>query len=132
MVLQQVRINGFTESGTSGVTALSFDSQTRDSYVSQLGWRLSADVGKWHPFAEAKWNHEWANKDNTVTASLTSVAAPSYTLAAVPVASDWGTALLGASYKLTPQVMLRGVVSVVFANPQMTSYGGEVGLSFSF
>ena len=51
-VLQQVRINGFTETGTSGVSALSFGSQTRDSAVSQLGWRGSVDLGDWQPFAE--------------------------------------------------------------------------------
>ena len=43
-----------------------------------------------------------------VTASLTSVAAPSYTMDAVPVASDWATASLGTSYKLNSRVMLRG------------------------
>jgi outer membrane lipase/esterase len=39
LVLQQARINGFTETGTTGVTALSFGSQTRNSAVTQLGWR---------------------------------------------------------------------------------------------
>ena len=62
MVMQQVHIDGFTETGTSGVTALSFAGQTRDSFVSQLGWRVLVDIGKWQPFAEAKWNHEWADK----------------------------------------------------------------------
>ena len=65
-VLQQVRINGFTETGTSGVSALSFGSQTRGSAVSQLGWRGSVDLGDWQPFAEVAWNHEWANKNRTI------------------------------------------------------------------
>ena len=132
MVLQQVHVDGFTETGTSGVTALSFASQTRDSLVSQLGWRVLVDMGNWQPFAEAKWNREWADTDRTVTASLTSVAAPSYTMDAIPVASDWATASIGTSYKLTSQVMLRGAFSAVFINPQVTSYGGELGLSISF
>ena len=51
-VLQQVRINGFTETGSSGLTALSFGSQTRGSAVSQLGWRGSLDLGNWQPFAD--------------------------------------------------------------------------------
>ncbi len=132
MVLQQVHLDGFTETGTSGCTALSFDNQTRDSLVSQLGWRILVDMGKWQPFAEATWNHEWADKNNTVTASLTSVAASSYTMAAVPVASDWGSASLGTAYKLNTQVMLRAAVSTMFLNPQVTSYGGELGLTISF
>lgn len=132
VVLQRVHIDDFTETGTTGVTALSFDDQTRNSLVSQLGWRVSAEVGHWRPYAEAEWNHEWADRDNSVTASLTSVAAPSYTMDAAPVASDWASATLGASYKVNSQVMLRGAVSAMFFNPEVTSYGGEVGLSVSF
>jgi outer membrane lipase/esterase len=132
VVLQQVYVNSFTETGASGVTALSFGSQTRNSLVSRLGWRVLVDVGKWQPFIKAEWDHEWADKDRTVTASLTSVAAPSYTLAAAPIASDWCTSSLGASYKLNSQVTLRGAVSEVFFNPRVTSYGGELGVNVSF
>jgi len=132
VILQQVRLDGFTETDTSGVTALSFGNQTRDSVVSQLGWRASMELGSWKPFFEAEWNHEWAAKDRTVMASLTSVSAPSYTMDAVPITSDWATASLGTSYHLTPQVMLRGVAAAMFLNSQVTSYGGEVGLSVSF
>ncbi len=65
VVLQQVRLDGFTETGTSGVTALSFGSQTRNSAVSQLGWRAAATLGDWQPFAEMDWNHEWAGGNRT-------------------------------------------------------------------
>ncbi len=132
MVLQQVYVNGFTETGTSGVTALSFGSQTRGSLISQLGWRVLADAGNWQPFAEAKWNHELADKNRMVSASLTSVAAPSYSIAAAPVASDWATASLGAVYKINPQMLLRGAFSAVVLNPQVISYGGELGLNIGF
>ena len=100
--------------------------------MSQFGWRVLVDIGRWQPFVEAKWNHEWAGKDRTVSASLTTVDAPSYSMDAVPVASDWATASLGTSYKLTSQMMLRAVFSAEFLNPQVASYGGELGLNFSF
>jgi outer membrane lipase/esterase len=132
VVLQRVRIDGFTETGASGVTALSFEAQTRDSLVSQLGWRVFGNVDRWQPFAEANWNHEWADRDNTVTASLTSVVAPSYSMDAAPVAADWATIALGASYKLNAQVLLRGAVSAMAFNADVTSYGGEIGLNVSF
>lgn len=132
VVMQKVWLDGFTETGASGVSALSFDSITRDSLVSQLGWRASLDLGQWQPFAEAKWNHEWAERDRTVTASLTTVAAPAYSMAAVPVASDWATTSLGASYKLNSRVMLRGEASAVVFSSEVTSYGGELGVSISF
>jgi outer membrane lipase/esterase len=132
MVLQDVRVYGFTESGTSGVTALSYGSQTRESFVSQLGWRVWTDLGKFHPFAEASWNHECAGKSRMITASLTSVAAPSYTMDAVPMASNWDTTSLGGYYKLTPNVILRGAASAMIFSPQMITCGGEFGLNVSF
>jgi outer membrane lipase/esterase len=132
VVLQQVHLNGFSETGASGVTALSFANQTRESAVGQLGWRVLLDVGAWQPFAEAKWNHEWAGKDHAVTAALTSVAAPSYTMDAAPIASDWATVSLGASFKLNSRVIMRGEASAVLFNPDGESYGGELGLNVSF
>jgi outer membrane lipase/esterase len=129
MVIQRVRLDGFTETGTSGVTALSFGSQTRDSRVGQLGWRGAMDLGNWKPFAEAEWNHDWASKNKEVSASLTSATAAAYTAAVAPVAADWATASLGASYKLSEQMRLSGEASAVLGNPQVSSYGGKVSLS---
>ena len=65
-------------------------------------------------------------------ASLTSVAAPSYTMDAAPVASNWATASLGTSYKFNSRVTLRGAFLATFLNPQVRSYGGEFGLNISF
>jgi outer membrane lipase/esterase len=132
LVLQQVRLDGFTETGTSGLTALSFGSQTRGSAVSQLGWRASAELGNWQPFAAVAWNHELAGGNRTITASLTSIAAPPYTTAAAPVAGDWATASLGIAYKLNAQVMLRGAAFAEVFTPQVSSYGGELGVNVSF
>ncbi len=132
VVLQQAHIDGFTETGSSGFSALSFGSQTLNSAVSQLGWRAAVDAGAWQPFVEMDWNHEWAGKNRTVTASLTSIAAPSYTAAAAPVASDWATVFVGTSYRLSQLVMLRGAFSAFVVNPQVVSYGGELGLSVAF
>jgi outer membrane lipase/esterase len=131
LVLQRVQVGGFTETGTSGVTALSFGDQTRDSCVSQLGWRACVDLGRFRPFAEADWNHELACRDRTITTSLTTVQAPSYTMAAVPAASDWCSSSLGAYYQLSPQVILRGAASAII-NPQMVSCGGELGMNVCF
>ncbi|MDR3439527.1 autotransporter domain-containing protein [Telmatospirillum sp.] len=132
VVLQQVRLDGLTESGPSGITALAFSSQRRDSTVSRLGWRGSVDIDDWRPFAAVDWNHEWANKNRTLTTSLTSIAAPAYSAATAPLAADWATASLGADYRLTSQVTLRAATSAVFANPHVSSYGGDLSLNVSF
>jgi outer membrane lipase/esterase len=132
LVLQQAQVNGFTENGITGITALSFDNQTRDSLVTQLGWRVYMDRGRLRPFAEMNWNHECAGGDRTVTTSLTTYGAPPYTMDAVPVYSDWATTSLGAYYELNSRVMLRGAASAMYINPQMITCGGEFGLNFCF
>ncbi len=132
IIFQEARLNGFTEHGTTGVAALSFGSQTRDSQVTQLGWRGSIERGAWKPFAEAAWNHEWNDDYRTVTTTLTSVSAPSYTTLATPVASDWGSATIGTSYLVNTNTMIWGAFSQVFGNSATTSYSGELGLRVSF
>jgi len=132
VIFQEVEIDGFAEHGTSGITALSFASQTRDSQVSQLGWRGSMEFGAWEPFAEATWNHEFNNDARTVMTSLTSVWAPSYTSLATPVASDWGNATIGASYKINDRTMLWAAFSEIFGASEKSNYDGEIGLRMSF
>ena len=132
LVLQQVRVKGFSESGASGVTALSYGEQVRDSAVSQLGWRAAVEAGRWRPFAEAKWNHELADTSRKIKVSLTSAAAAPYAMDAAPVGTDWGTAALGTSFKVSEQVLLRGVVNAQFSNPKAAGGGGELSLSVSF
>ena len=58
-VLQQIHIDGFTESGS--FTSLRFDSQTRNSAVGDLGYQVSYQAGIWRPFAKATWDHEFAS-----------------------------------------------------------------------
>ena len=89
-------------------------------------------LGAWKPFAEATWNHEWNDDNRTVTTTLISVVAPSYNSLATPVASDWGNATLGVSYKISPSINIWGAFSEVFGNSEQTNYGGELGLSVSF
>jgi outer membrane lipase/esterase len=131
-ILQQVRIDGFTETGSTGFTSLAFGGQTQGSAVSQLGWRGSLDLGDWQPFADMEWNHEWANTNRSITASLTSIAAPSWSAPAAPIAPNWATASVGVDYRVTPLVTVGAAASAVFINPQTTSYGGELELNVSF
>jgi outer membrane lipase/esterase len=132
LILQDVQVNGFTETSATGISALSFGDQTRDSLVTQLGWRVCMERGPWRPFLEMDWNHECAGKDRTVTAALTSIAAPAYTMPAAPVVSDWATTSLGAFYEISPRVILRGAASAMYINPQMITCGGEFGLNVCF
>jgi outer membrane lipase/esterase len=125
---QQVRVGGFTESGS--FTALSFGDQVRDSIVSGLGYKVTADFGNFQPFVQALWNHELASLNRTVTASLTTIDAPSYEMAAVKLGRDWATATVGATVTLSRS--FAGLASFTAQTGQtgLTSYGGRVGLNY--
>ena len=67
-----------------------------------------------------------------VTADLTTIAAPAYSMDAVPVANDWGTMIFGTSFKASERVMLRASFTTMFGNQQMETYGGELGVNVNF
>jgi outer membrane lipase/esterase len=132
LIMQEARVYGFTETSATGITPLAFDRQTRESVVSQLGWRVLVDGGDLQPFAEVNWNHELACQNRMVGATLTSAVAPTYYMDATTVGMDWGTLSLGSYYKLSSRAILRAGASAMFANPQMQNYGGDMGLNFCF
>jgi outer membrane lipase/esterase len=79
-----------------------------------------------------EWNHELGGGNRTVTAALTSIAAPSYSAAAAPVATDWATLSIGAGYRLNSRAMLRVTALAEVFSPQVIGYGGEIGVSVGF
>jgi outer membrane lipase/esterase len=129
-ILQHAYFDGFTESGS--FTSLSFAGQSRASAVSELGYHANLDLGIWRPFAQIGWNHEAASTDRMITASLTTVAAPSYSLPAVQLPKDWGSGTIGTTFKLMSG--LTGLVSfsAQFGQSRVTSYGGRIGLNYAF
>jgi outer membrane lipase/esterase len=129
LILQQARIGGFTESGS--FTSLSFGSQVRNSEVGVLGYQARLDWGSWHPFVQVVWDHEFDPLDRTVTASLTTIAAPSYSLPAVVLGRDWATASVGTQVAFTSA--LSGIASFTaqLGQNHATVFGGLIGLNYA-
>jgi outer membrane lipase/esterase len=130
ITLQQVRIDGFTETGS--FTSLAFGSQTRNSAVGHLGYQVSYQTGAWRPFARAAWDHELASTDRSVTASLTTIAAPSYSMPAVTTGRDWADVTAGATVAIADN--LTGLIAVngIMSRRNVAAYGGELGLNIAF
>jgi outer membrane lipase/esterase len=130
-------VNGFTETdlftadATGGFTALSFAGQVRDSAVTELGYQVSTAIGMWGPYAKLVWNHELVSSNRRVTASLTTIAAPGFSMPAVILGSDWGTATVGTSLALRPGVTAYASFNSEFGQSEATYYGGQVGLNFA-
>jgi outer membrane lipase/esterase len=124
---QQVKVDGFTETGS--FTSLAFGDQTRESLISGLGYKASYDLGRFRPYVQAVWNHEYA-PDRTVRASLTTIEAPSYEMPAVKLGRDWASATLGSTINLSK--VLTGLASATAQTGQtgVKTYGGRVGLNY--
>jgi outer membrane lipase/esterase len=130
ILLQRIYVDGFTETDSlGGVTALSYADQIRNSAVTELGYQAHVDIGIWSPYAKLTWNHELVPYDRSVTASLTTVTAPSYYMPAVVFGKDWASATIG-----TTAAIGRGMTAYASFNSQMgqnnvTYYGGQIGLN---
>ena len=130
IVLQRVGVNGFTESGS--FTSLGFASQTRDSAVTAVGYRVAVDAGRWRPFAQLLWDHELASTDRLVTASLTTIAAPSFSMPAVVLGRDWAAATLGTTFAFDKRFTALFAISAQAAQDSATVYGAQVGINVAF
>ena len=129
---QRVFVGGFTENNPTGApTALSFASQRRYSFVGKVGYQGSVKWTNFEPFAKAEWNHELASQNRVVTASLTSVSAPSYYMPAVTLGRDWGTGTLGVRYYFKPQAVAFISTFAQVGQSKVTSYGAQVGINFT-
>jgi outer membrane lipase/esterase len=123
---QHVNIGGFTETG--GFTSLGFDDQTRDSLISGLGYKATYDLGRFRPYVQAVWNHEFA-ADRTVRASLTTIEAPSYEMPAVKLGRDWATATVGTTMNISSAFTGLASFTAQAGQTGVTTYGGRVGLN---
>ena len=130
ILLQRVYVNGFTEAdafaAVGGFTALSFADQMRNSAVTELGYQMSLSFGAWQPFAKIVWNHELASLDRSVTASLTTIDAPSYSLPAVVFGTDWATATVGTTVTVHSGVTAYAAFTTEVAQNNVVDYGGQL------
>lgn len=130
ILLQRVWVDGYTESDSlGGVTALSYGDQVRDSAVTELGYQAHIDLGIWSPYAKLAWNHELVPYDRSVTASLTTITAPSYSMPAVALGSDWGTGTIGTTVALGHGMTGYASFTGQFGESQAVFYSGQIGLN---
>jgi outer membrane lipase/esterase len=133
IILQQVHIGAFAETNSGGApTNLAFGSQLRDSAVTELGYQASVSLGVWEPYAKAVWDHELAGTNRRVTASLLSITAPSYSMPAVLLGQDWGTATIGTRVRFASNASAFVAFNSQIGQDNVTTYGGQIGVNVAF
>jgi outer membrane lipase/esterase len=98
--------------------------------ASALGYRASFDWRDWHPFV---WNHEFDPLNRLVTAaSLTTIAAPSYSLPAVVLGRDWATATVGTEVRIDRSWTGLASFTAQLSQQNVTNFGALIGLNYAF
>jgi outer membrane lipase/esterase len=123
-------INGFTESGN--FNSLQFGSQNINAQVGSVGYQAQAKVGEWLPFAKAIYNSQLGNIDRLITTSLTTIAAPSYTMPAMSYGRNWTNLTAGMGYQIDPKTVIRASFTQQVAQQSVNSYNAIVSLSSHF
>ena len=126
-VYQNVSMGGFTETGSS--MSLAFGSQTLGSSIGQLGYLAAYDLGKYQPYVEASWNHEFADTARNVTASWGPKA---YSMPAVILGKDWGETKGGVKIDVGGGMKLVVEGTADFGQTATTLYGGQIGFNAAF
>lgn len=129
-IVQQARVNGFTETGS--FTSLGFGNQLLNSDVTLLGYQANLNWGIWHPFAQVVWDHDFAAQNCVVNASLTTIVAPGFSLPAVVVGRDWATATIGTEIHFSPSISGLASFYAQVGESNVTNYGGVLGLNYAF
>ena len=96
-----------------------------------LGYQVRFGWGNWHPFLQLAWDHEFDPLDRIVTAWLTTIVAPSYSLPAVVPGRDWGTATIGTQLTLTSAWSGLASFTAQLGQNHATVFGGLIGLNYS-
>ena len=103
---QDIDVDSYHEDG-SDATAMWFGSQHRPALISTLGWRLQ---GQWQvsnlvmtPYAELAWNRDSKADPREIDTGLNTMNG-SFALVGFVPDKTWGTASIGLSAQLTPNV----------------------------
>lgn len=131
---QNIKINGYNESGDDA-TAMWFGRQARNALVSTLGWRLQ---GHWQydtmdlaPYVELGWNHDSRASTDMVTAGLNSMNG-SFDMAGFTPDKNWGTANVGVTAQITPNLTGWIAYNGHFADNSQRINGVNLGVKFGF
>jgi outer membrane lipase/esterase len=77
------------------------------------------------------WDHEFDSLNRLVTASLTTIAAPSYSLPAVVLGRDWATTTVGTQLTFTSAWSGLASFTAQLGQDRATVYGGLIGVNYA-
>jgi outer membrane lipase/esterase len=95
LTYQEDQVKGFAETGNDS-TALQYGVQKRKSFISDVGWQVTGQVGAVRPWARVSWEHEAKNDERFVTATPVLLAG-TYQIPTITPDDNWVRYTVGAS-----------------------------------
>jgi outer membrane lipase/esterase len=95
LAYQDIHVNGFAERGSDS-TALIYEDQKRESFVTTLGWQVTGQIGSVRPFARIAYELESDDDGRTVSASSVTLGGR-YAIPTIKPDRDYVSYLLGGS-----------------------------------
>lgn len=95
LTYEKIVVRQFAENGNDS-TALDYNQQNNDAFVSSLGWQAAGNISGFRPFARATWEYNFKDDIRQVTARPVG-AGTSYTVPGFQQDSNWWLFDLGVS-----------------------------------
>lgn len=131
LVVQRVRVEGFTENG--GSAGMRYAPQTRNSAIASLGWQVAFDAGRHQPYARLTLDRELRENTRTVNAGVATLPlTPGFDFPAAAPDRTWGTLAAGVNSRLSQNLVGRLGVTAAFGQKDVRDYRLQVAIGSSF
>lgn len=123
-------VSGYSEQGDDS-TAMRFDDQIYHSKIAALGWRVDSQLGKFNPYAEVSYQHQFGDDVYRAGGGLKSTQT-SFTRDSTSQDKNWLDVTLGANIPLSERVAAFATVSQTSDLSSGEQFMYNVGVSARF
>ncbi|MBS9427591.1 autotransporter outer membrane beta-barrel domain-containing protein [Photorhabdus akhurstii] len=123
-------VKGYRELGNSS-TAMNFGDQRYDSQVGTLGWRLDTNLGRFNPYAEVRFNHQFGDRRYQISSAINSTQT-SFVSKSQKQDTNWREYVIGMNAAMTKDWGAFASISRNDGDVQNHTYAFSLGVNASF
>ncbi|WP_387465901.1 autotransporter outer membrane beta-barrel domain-containing protein [Photorhabdus sp. RM323S] len=123
-------VKGYRESGNHS-TAMHFGDQRYDSQVGTLGWRVDTNFGRFNPYAEVRFNHQFGDKRYQISGAINSTQT-SFVSKSQKQDTHWREYTIGTNAVITKDWGTFASISRNDGDVQNHTYTFSLGVNASF
>ncbi|NHB89875.1 autotransporter outer membrane beta-barrel domain-containing protein [Photorhabdus tasmaniensis] len=123
-------VKGYRESGNHS-TAMHFGDQRYDSQVGTLGWRVDTNFGRFNPYAEVRFNHQFGDKRYQISSAI-NLTQTSFVSKSQKQDTHWREYTIGTNAVITKDWGAFASISRNDGDVQNHTYTFSLGVNASF